>query len=236
MALCRSAGFARVELLNVKHRHARLVCYRHWETAPENPAAKAPELAGAVSGRCADYGINFNTAKEEFVTCWFNSNEPDLLKEDLRPEVSGFGAPAIAVEKYEGTAWHVSFRLPPGLAPGWHEVRLCTVRSGFSNACRIAVDIPLEVGDFAIVSVCDSRNWCASEVHLIGGEESGFLTLWVRGLAGTADRNNLRLYCEGSRIPVDFISPGSDVRQVNVRLPASLAGRLVELTARHGEK
>ena len=34
LALCRSAGFARVEFLGIKHRHAQLACYRHWEPEP----------------------------------------------------------------------------------------------------------------------------------------------------------------------------------------------------------
>jgi tRNA (mo5U34)-methyltransferase len=38
LALCRSAGFARVEYLGTKHRHAQIACYRHWEPPPEHPS------------------------------------------------------------------------------------------------------------------------------------------------------------------------------------------------------
>jgi tRNA (mo5U34)-methyltransferase len=224
LALCRSAGFARAELFNVKHRHARVACYRHWEPPPEPAAAEAPVLRAALNGRWGDNGINFNTRKEEFLTYWFTSSETDLRREDLRPEVSGYGAPALALLRDSEHEWHASIHLPPGLQPGWHDVRLRTVRSGFSNTCPIAVDMSVKTTAIAIVDVCDGRTWQPGEVQFRPDEKWGFLVLWIRGLAANCDRNNVRVYSESQRLPVDFVSSSetSGVRQVNARIPALL--------------
>ncbi len=231
MALCRSAGFARVELLNVKHRHARLACYRRWEPPSDNPSANPPELKAAVNGRYGDNGINFKSAREEFITCWFTSDEMDLGREDLRPEVSGFGAPVIALQKDADRGWHANFKLPPGLKPGWHEVRLRTAKSAFSNPCKIAVDVPFKPGEVEIRAAGDGRNWQPGEVHLARGQEWGHLTLWIAGLSETADRNNVRVYCDSKRLPVDFVSSA----QVNARIPSGMIGAR-EIFVQHGEQ
>src|SRR5262249_29266089 len=49
LALCRSAGFARVEHLGTKHKHARIACYRHWEPLSGNPSTPPPVLAAATN-------------------------------------------------------------------------------------------------------------------------------------------------------------------------------------------
>jgi tRNA (mo5U34)-methyltransferase len=42
MALCRSAGFARVDYINTWHRHARVLCHRKWEAEPATPTCPPP--------------------------------------------------------------------------------------------------------------------------------------------------------------------------------------------------
>jgi len=235
LALCRSAGFARAELLNVKHRHARVACYRRWELPPEPAPADPPVLRAAVNGRWGDNGINFNTRKEEFLTCWFISSETDLHREDLRPEVSGYGVLPVVLLRDGEQEWHANFRLPPGLRPGWHEVRLRTVRSGFSNTCRIAVDLPVKTSGIAIVDAQDGKTWQPGEVQFRSDEKWGHLALWISGLAENCDRNNVRVYSESQRLPVDFVSASesSGVRQVNARIPAA-SGEETTIFVDHG--
>jgi tRNA (mo5U34)-methyltransferase len=236
LALCRSAGFARVELLNIKHRHARVACYRHWENPPESATAEAPVLQAAVNGRWGDNGINFYTHKEEFLTIWFSSGEPDLQRQDLRPEVGGFGVPALALHRGEGNSWHVNLYLPPGLRPGWHDVRLRTVRSGFSNPCRIAIDLSPTTDGVEIIAGGDGRTWQPGEVVVKANEEWGYLTLWITGLAENCDRNNVRVFSGSRRLPVDFVSRSSANAQVNARMPASLAGSKATIVVEHAGK
>jgi len=235
MALCRSAGFARVELLNVKHRHARVACYRHWE--PRQIASTTPPVLGAAfSGRWGDNGINFSSKKEEFVTLWFTSDEKDLRREDLRPEIGGFGTRALTLEAHGEKEWHANVFLPPGLQPGWHNVQLRTVRSDFSNPCRIAVDVEFKTERIEIVAACDAKSGVRGEAILHADDQWGYVTLWVLGLAANCDRNNVRVYCGSSRLPVDFVSlpDAAGAGQVNTRFRAANCPAQIEIVIEHG--
>ena len=235
LALCRSAGFARVELLSIKYRHARVACYRHWEPAPERPTATAPILTAAVNGRWSDNGVNFHTNKEEFLTVWFTSDEL-IRREDLRIEVSGLGSNALAL-KQEGTGqWQASVYVPTGLRPGWHDVRVRSRNSAFSNTRRIAVDIPVVTAGVEIRVACDGRTWKPGEVQIDPAEVWGHLAVHVSGLAENRDRNNVRVFCGSRRLPVDFVSqPDSEgTSQVNVRAPADLLEGELVVDLEHG--
>src|SRR5579863_8757881 len=62
-ALCRTAGFARVELQNVFEFSASMACYRAWQ--PPGPAAPpGPELLAAYHNM--NYGINFESRFDEY--------------------------------------------------------------------------------------------------------------------------------------------------------------------------
>ncbi len=223
IALCRSAGFARVELLNIKHRHARVACYRQFGPEPASADVQAPDLHSGVNGRYGDGGINFYTRKEEFLTCWFGA-PGDLKREDLRLDVAGLGAVALALGAVKDGEWYANFLLPPGLDAGWHEVRLRTVNSQFSNGCRIAVDLPVEAQDLAIRAICDGVSWSQDEVVLQPLEKPTYAVLWIDGLGANCDRNNVRVYCGESRLKVDFVSGlgQTGTKQVNVLIPVGV--------------
>jgi len=233
LALCRSAGFARVEYIGTTHQHARVACYRFWEPPPENPTTAAPMLTAATNTRLGDWGINFDSRSEEFLNCWFTSADEDLRREDLRVEIGGFGVHAVSLNR-KGRDLLAAFLLPPGLAPGWHSVRLRTTRSLFSEALRIAVDIPIRVADIRVRGAADGLTWRENTVELNAG---GHLALWIEGVAENADRNNIRVYWDQRRLPVDFVSsPGAEsVRQVNVRVPAFVGTGSRRLEVRHGD-
>jgi tRNA (mo5U34)-methyltransferase len=233
VAMCRSAGFARVELLNVKHRHARLACYRRWELSTGS-TAESPVLRAALNGRWGDNGINFSSKKEEFVTLWFTSSEKDLRREDLRPEIGEFGTRVLTLETDGEDEWHANVFLPPGLRAGWHDVRLRTVRSDFSNACRSALDIAPHADRLEIVAACDARAW-VEEVILNGDDPWGYVTLWIAGLATNCDRNNVRVFCGTTRLPVDFVSlpDTAGAGQVNARFRSANCPTEIEILIEH---
>jgi tRNA (mo5U34)-methyltransferase len=237
LALCRSAGFARVEYLGTKHHHARIACYRHWEPPPEHPATAAPVLTSVTNARHGDRGINFDSRSEEIVDCWFTSSDDALQREDLRVEIGGFGVHAISFHRGVEEA-HAAFILPPGLAPGWHDVRLRTTRSHSSESqnTRIAVDIPVNVTEIAVLGAADGMNWRPGAVELGAG---GHLALWIEGLAENADRNNVRVYRNQRRLSVESVShvSASDsigIGQVNVRVPTDVGRGPCRLEVRHG--
>src|SRR4051812_30470281 len=118
MALCRAAGFVRVQYVNTWHRHARVLCHRKWEPEPAAPTCAAPVLRDALNGR--DYGINFRSRKEQYVACWFSCAAETLTRQDLRLEIGGFGAQALSLHRDGPEHWIMNVQLPPGLKPGRH--------------------------------------------------------------------------------------------------------------------
>jgi hypothetical protein len=233
LALCRSAGFARVEYIGTTDQHARVACYRCWEPPPENPTTAAPVLTGTQNTRPGDWGINFDSRSEEFLNCWFTSADEHLRREDLRVEIGGFGVHAVSLNR-SGPELHAAFLLPPGLAPGWHAVRLRTTRSLFGEVLRIAVDMPIRVTHIRVRGAADGLTWRENTVELNAG---GHLVLWIEGAAENADRNDIRVYWEQRRLPVEFVSSphAESVRQVNVRVPAFVGKGARRLEVRHGD-
>jgi len=215
MALCRSAGFARVDLLQAAGNHALVACHRHWEPPP-TPAKAAPELVTAYNSR--GFGINFHGRRDEYLSCWFRSAASAIRREDLRLEVGGFGSPVLFVRREEGTRWQANFLAPPGLAPGWNTVRLRLADTAFSNALRIAVAMPLQAGEPRIARVCDGVTWEYNRVDMAGG---GFVSCWVTGLPENCDRVNTHVFLGSSPLQVDWTGT-ADARgevQVNAIVP-----------------
>jgi hypothetical protein len=190
-------------------------------------------LTGTQNTRPGDWGINFDSRSEEFLNCWFTSADEHLRREDLRVEIGGFGVHAVSLNR-SGPELHAAFLLPPGLAPGWHAVRLRTTRSLFGEVLRIAVDMPIRVTHIRVRGAADGLTWRENTVELNAG---GHLVLWIEGAAENADRNDIRVYWEQRRLPVEFVSSphAESVRQVNVRVPAFVGKGARRLEVRHGD-
>ncbi len=218
MAMCRAAGFARVEFLHTTGMHAGIACFRKWEPIPADLRRQPPQLVTVANART--FSVNFNTRKEEYVTCWFHAPAAEFKREDLCLEIGEFGVPALYVRPDENGSWMGNFRLPPGLRPGWAPVRLRFADSQWGAVTsRIAVDIPLRVETLMLKGACDGATWNASEVQ--GG---GYLSCWVAGLPENCDRSNVLVYLGDSRLKVDFIGApdASGTRQVNAAVPIEL--------------
>lgn len=216
MAMCRAAGFARVEFLHTTGLHAGVACHRKWEPVPSEPKLAPPKLVGAANSRTL--GINFSSRKEEYIACWFLSSEPLLTRDQLRLEVGDFGVPALFVKPDE-TGWMANFRLPPGLPKGWHEVRLRFADSSFGDTTlRIAVDQSVSAEELVLKGACDGTTWNQHEVNVTNG---GYLSCWVSGLPDNCDRANTTIYLGSTKLRALFIGdPDSvGVRQINAALP-----------------
>jgi len=220
MAMCRAAGFARAELMHAGGFTAGVACYRKWEVPPDEPRAAAPQLAAVMNNR--SYGINFYSRKEEYLSCWFYTERPEVRREDLRFEVGPFGIPVLWVKQEADGRWLANFRLPPGLASGWHVVRARFADSGFSNGLKIVVDVTARVERVAVKTAYDGRTWTPDHVSLAGG---GFLSCWVDGLAENADRANTAVRLDGIRLRVEYVGEpdASGARQVNALVAAETA-------------
>jgi hypothetical protein len=216
-AFCRTAGFARVELRSVLENSACLACYRHWEQ-PAPAAAEGPQLIGALHN--LNGGINFDSSRDELVSVWFRSEAREFALDDVRPEVAGFGVRPIHVAQLGDGEWHSNFKLPPGLQPGWHEVRLRVGGSRPGSAQRIAVDVPLVVDKIEIQGVKDGTTWVNNQFDLSRGD---VLSVWVSGLPDNVDINNLLVSLNGTRLTVTYIEAAREgMRQINVQAPKDI--------------
>jgi tRNA (mo5U34)-methyltransferase len=219
LAMCRAAGFARVELLGTGDQHAVAACFRTWEPPPAQPASDPPELLSVINTR--SYGNNFSTRKsEEYISCVFRTPNATVPAKDLRLEVDHLGARAVQITREPTGVWVAAFRLPPGLDPGWHRVRLRLADSGFGQEFRIAVDMPVKVERLAVRDVCDGVTWARGEVAA-----GGCLSCWVHGLADNCDAANFQLLLDDSPLHISWIGqPEPDgYRQVNSDVPVDLA-------------
>lgn len=218
LAFCRTAGFARAELQNVTEFGAAVACHRHWEP-PAHVGIAGPRLVDVSHNRTG--AINFESEREAYLTAFVDSPAGELTSHDVKPEIGGYGVTPVQVWHYAKQRWQVDFRLPPGLAPGWHDVRVRIGDSRPSNVLRIAVDLPLEVGPIRIVGVRDGVTWAANQIDINSG---GALSLWIDGLPENADRNNVRVYLADVRLDVTFLEPAGSggPRQMNARLPGDV--------------
>lgn len=214
LAMCRAAGFARVEQLARDAQNIAVACYRRWESEPAVPAADPPELLGIANA--IGHGINFATTRDEYLSAWFLAGSASLTCEDLRLEVGGFGAPAVWLRPENG-GWHANFRLSPGTPRGWVDVRLRLKDTRFSRVMRIAVDVPVVAEKLVVRGVRDGATWR-------DGEAGTTISCWVEGLPENADRANVRLWigdCRLNLLWIGEVEPGA--WQVNASLPEDCA-------------
>jgi hypothetical protein len=218
--MCRAAGFARVDLLRATGANAMAACHRKWEAAPVARAA-APELLGVMNTRTL--GINFSSRAEEYVSCWFRTGREALRRVDVRLEMGGYGAPGLYVRHESDGTWLGNFRLPPGLDPGWTDVRLGLADSAFSRALRVAVDLPAVSRSLTLDGVTDGITWERNAVSTGGG--AAFLSCWVKGLPDNCDRANIKVSLGETQLPVLWVGPadGGAPRQFNVQVPSGAA-------------
>jgi tRNA (mo5U34)-methyltransferase len=235
VAFCRTAGFARVKLQSVLEYGAAVTCYREWEpvrvgvgTAPEGTA---PELGFAIHHK--NFGINFDSAKDDSVTCVFTSDEPGLTMADVQPSVGRFGSiPLQLKRRAEEGQYECGFRLPPGLSRGWHEVRVRLHGGPPSNPKRIAVDLPLDVAKLRLDGVQDNKTQRPFELDRSRGD---IVALWLWDLPANADKNNLRVFAGDTPTRIEYLEDATGKRQVNVLIPKTVPPGTVKLRAELGE-
>jgi len=224
-AMIRSAGFATADVLHVTARNAIVAASRKWTNLPPNE--RDPLVLLSVNSHL-DRGRTFVSSKEAYLTLWCpwpESNPPELV--EVFPEVDGYGiAPLKSAMVPSGLAVHL--RLPPGLAPGSHTVRLKVGTYGWSNVERFYVDLPAIGNALRIVSLQDARSWTDDIVYWAGG---GWLTIWIEGLSEEADCGNTRVIVDGILHSPDAVVPASG--QVNVALRPVIADGLHRLAAEH---
>ncbi|MCW5980214.1 MAG: DUF1698 domain-containing protein [Bryobacteraceae bacterium] len=233
LALCRAAGFARLEILETHSYNVAVACHRRHEPVPQNLRRDAPGLRGVRHGW--NGGVNFYTSREEYLAWWLTGLPEGAKKEDVLLEVDGFGVPTIYLRPVEGGVWQANSRLPPGLSAGWREARARLRDSGYSEPARIAVDMAPRSDEIVVNGVRDSRTWIENEVELAG--EATFASCWIAGLGENADQSNIRIYLDGERVENAFVGEPdkNGARQVNVKLGSGMPRGARELVVKFGQ-
>jgi tRNA (mo5U34)-methyltransferase len=215
IGLCRAAGFARVEVLNVEDKRAALACHRHWAVELED--SRTVILEKVTNG--IRRGINFRSKRDEYLTWYFQCSAAELTRDDLRLSVGTFGVPALQLIAQGAQQWLATSRLPPGLEPGWHETRLRIRGGSESEPRRIAVDLEPETDAIGIRILCDGRTWERNVVRL--GTRPAVLSLWAAGLPENADEANTVVTIGGASARVTYVggTEANGTRQVNADVP-----------------
>jgi tRNA (mo5U34)-methyltransferase len=228
LAMCRTAGFARVQVESVLDHRAHVTCYRKWPD-PEGVLQPGPYLTSVENA--ATHDREFSSANDEYVALWFKSPRTDLTARDVLPRVGPYGAHPVFLQSTGGDGWHVNCKLPPGLPPGWHEATLRTTGSDWGNRVRIGVDLssadrqqhphPVETANIRIGIVTDGKTW---ERNLVHTGVNSCISLWVSGLPEDTAKGAITVWLGNNDLPAVFLSePDRDgLRQINAMLPSGI--------------
>jgi tRNA (mo5U34)-methyltransferase len=225
LAMARTAGFVEVEMESVVGERAHVTGRRHWS----NPVGPGP---GPVL-LCVENGVSrdqeFSAKADDYVSLWFKTQQSGLNKTQVYPEIGGFATGPVQVTSNGGDGWHAVCKLPPGLDPGWCDVRVRVEGSGYSLPVSIPVDLSAaerkkELDEsispgLKIHLVTDGKSWDRWKVNLGPG---ACLSLWAQGIPVGCTSADLRVIMEDTILPADYLSSvdPDGLRQVNVMLPA----------------
>lgn len=180
LSMCRSAGFAQVELKDITNQRASVVCKRHWPEPDPVPSVPAPQLHAVINNRT--YVSVFHPLKEEYLCCYFKCEERGLTADSLFIEVDGYGAQVLVLSENGPAGYQANCLRPPGLEPGRHEVRIRTLRSGRGNPAAFTVldESGQEIHTSSPHLPAEPPELCSAEFH-----PPGDLRFAInRGLAG----------------------------------------------------
>jgi tRNA (mo5U34)-methyltransferase len=222
MALCRSAGFARVDFAHEANQRASLICSRQWRHRI-TPCAPAPLLNVAVNNR--DFSVRFHPSKDEYLLCFFQTSESGLNRGDVCVDVDGCGTPALLVVQTGETTWQADCLRPPYLTSGRHEVRLRTRDSDYSNTMDIFVTestapLPLTQRDIVPVLLRASYVAPADARFLDFGEVNCYMTCRAERLSAV----DFVAVLDGTERPLrSILNTGNGCWQAKVASPAAMS-------------
>jgi len=230
VALCRSAGFATVQLQYSQGGRAGLICRRKWEAAPSAPEETAPHLISAVNNRTNQ--STFHRGLDEYICLYFRFDNP-LRRQDLLIEVSGYGIAPLTVTSHSPGEWQANSKLPPGLTIGEHSVRIRTVRSMFSGSYTVQMlesassADPLVFRSASVLSaepvelfrVVNSKD----ETSVFQGHRAERLSAFFTTAEKHLKQHTVLTECAGTPIDIELvIELGGGTWQINAKLPRSL--------------
>lgn len=246
VSFCRSAGFARVELKDTTNQRTSVLCRRRWAEPTRTPSTAAPQLHSAVNNR--SYEARFHPLKDEYLCCFFKSDETDLTPQSLFVEVDGYGTQALIVVADQSGGYQANCLRPPGLEPGRHQVTVRTTGSGRSNPVSFTMldedgrDILAEAAAFpaAAPEMCSAEFRPSGDLRYAGSRE-GYLVCYFKTSAAAIAAGDVRLNLESAGAQREMqahtvSSLGENVWQANALLNERVArGSSVRVRLGNGE-
>jgi|SRR5579871_1205804 len=220
LAMARAAGFASVKLESVMEQRAHVTCLRKWPNPPGTDPA--PALLCVENSVSKDH--TFSTTADDYISLWFRSTSSDPVFVEVGP----YAARPVEITSVGTEGWLATCKLPPGLKPQWHDIRVRVAGSGFSNAIRIPVDLSVEQRrrgepvplstQIQIILVTDGRSWERWKVKT--GADS-CLSIWAKGISNDA-QVSVRL--EWANLSAIYVSEpdNNGARQINAMLPSGI--------------
>ena len=223
LAFCRTAGFARVELNSVRENRAHVTAYRKWPGIPRTEPA--PDLILIENAWSRDH--DFSAARDDYFTVWFHTSELDLDCDNVFIQAGPFGCRPVMVKNVAGTMWQANAKLAPGLARGWHDVRIAVRSTKWSRSARIPVDLSRDQrratavpsANLRVDHVIDGKTYAPGVVR-VGVPESS-ISAWVGGIPDDIPLSELGLRLDGADLPATYVSAldAHGLRQVNAMVP-----------------
>lgn len=234
IAMALTAGFAEVQFESVLSNRAHVTCRRKWSTTPGNDAA--PEIICVENSISRDH--NFSSTRDDYISIYFRSATPGIQCGDVCAEIGPYAARPGEVVDAGGDGWLAVLKLPPGLDPLWHGVRIRVRSSQWSNSVRIPVDLsPEDQGaksfapeapDLRVALATDGKTWDRWRVKVGAGS---CLSVWASGIPDGCEMKQILILLNGLNLPAIYVSePDAEgLRQVNATLPAGLPPGKVKL-------
>jgi tRNA (mo5U34)-methyltransferase len=228
VSFCRSAGFARAQLLDVTNNRGSVICHRRWPEPPIHATA-APELRSAVNNR--SWEPKFHPHKDEYLCCFFRSSESQITPDTLFVEVDGFGTQTLAAAPDGSGGWQANCLRPPGLEPGPHEVRVRTLSTARSNGVAFTMldewgRDPAEsraLPPVAAPELCSAEFRASGDLRL-AGSGGGALICYFRAPTDSVAPRDVLIESGGQVVQAGSVSSlGPGVWQANVNLSLRLA-------------
>jgi tRNA (mo5U34)-methyltransferase len=225
LAMCRAAGFARVNWESAIEDRAHLTCFRAWPELAES-SGEAPVIVAVQNSETRTR--SFSVRRDDYLSIWFRSGAPALTIDDVFPMVGPFGVRPVQIYSTGQNGWHIGCKLPLGLSPGMHAVKVRVRESAWSNLAPIPVDVPGSAprpfaagSQFSIAGATDGRTWEPGRVNTGAGS---CVSVWIEGLAAAIPKQGVSLRLGAAEIPAVFVGEpdAGGYIQVNALLPADL--------------
>jgi tRNA (mo5U34)-methyltransferase len=225
LAMCRTAGFARVEFQSVLANRAHVCCYRKWQPLPQITSA---DLVIVSVENTFDRSSRFNGHTDEYLSIWFKSDEGLLTLETVFPVIGPYGARAVHLSKVGSGGYLINCKLPPGLPNGSNTVTLATPRGASANQASVWVgekrlDMHSAQADktkpIRIQTVADGLTWLRGQVSITA--RGGFLSVWAENVEPGIAREKVAIRSGHRLCTASFLSARlpDGLTQMNFPIP-----------------